>query len=544
MKSDIKTAIGYHHTTKHSPAKSARSAGYMDWQTQPAPFRNFHGADSYPLNLGTSDPDAPYQNLYDRKSNPVRPFDELSIAKFLELSLGLSAWKSYAGDSWSLRMNPSSGNLHAEEVYLLLPPLKEFGGTASLFHYNSLYHLLEKRYDMEGQLWKNVTNRIGAKGFFAALSTIQWRESWKYGERAFRYCCLDSGHAVAAMSFAASLLGWKATCLTSVTGDALSSVLGFDRTEWHPHESEEGELLLFIHEPQTEKLTLDIPDDLLKQFSSLQVKGKPNLLSPDHHDWETITAVSAATRDSIPKTSLPLLPKADYLTIEPVTCKAAAIIRQRRSGQRYDGQTGMSKNQFFTMLDKTIPRDSSPPFDVNMNSFSINLLLFVHRVDSLPKGLYFLVRNAGDMEDIKQKFTADFLWKKIDGAPENFPLYLLREGDVAMESSLISCQQAIAGDGAFSVGMIARFRELLEADPHSYRRLFWEAGQIGQILYLEAEAHGYRGTGIGCYFDDMVHELLGVDDDSFQDMYHFTIGTAVEDTRLTTLAPYHHLQRE
>ena len=35
-----------------------------------------------------------------------------------------------------------------------------------------------------------------------------------------------------------------------------------------------------------------------------------------------------------------------------------------------------------------------------------------------------------------------------------------------------------------------------------YRRLFWECGLIGQVLYLEAEAAGVRGTGIGCFYDD------------------------------------------
>jgi nitroreductase len=40
-----------------------------------------------------------------------------------------------------------------------------------------------------------------------ALSSIYWRESWKYGERAFRYCALDAGHASAAISIAAACLG-------------------------------------------------------------------------------------------------------------------------------------------------------------------------------------------------------------------------------------------------------------------------------------------------------------------------------------------------
>jgi hypothetical protein len=71
-----------------------------------------------------------------------------------------------------------------------------------------------------------------------------------------------------------------------------------------------------------------------------------------------------------------------------------------------------------------------------------------------------------------------------------------------------------------------------------YRRLFWETGAIGQVLYLEAEAAGIRATGIGCFFDDPVHSLLGLTGRRFQSLYHFTVGGPVEDGRLTTLPAY------
>ena len=64
---------------------------------------------------------------------------------------------------------------------------------------------------------------------------------------------------------------------------------------------------------------------------------------------------------------------------------------------------------------------------------------------------------------------------------------------------------------------------------------------IGQILYLGAEAHGIRGTGIGCFFDDPVHRLLGIGDMRYQSLYHFTAGFPVEDSRLETLPAYHHI---
>jgi hypothetical protein len=41
---------------------------------------------------------------------------------------------------------------------------------------------------------------------------------------------------------------------------------------------------------------------------------------------------------------------------------------------------------------------------------------------------------------------------------------------------------------------------------------------------LAAEAAGVRGTGIGCYFDDVLHRALGLTGHDWQSLYHFTIG--------------------
>ena len=109
----------------------------------------------------------------------------------------------------------------------------------------------------------------------------------------------------------------------------------------------------------------------------------------------------------------------------------------------------------------------------------------------------------------------------------------------------VSCHQEIAGDSAFSFGMLAEFEgRLREGGAWWYPRLFWESGLLGQVLYLEAEAAGVRATGIGCFFDDPVHEIVAVKGLSLQSLYHFTIGGPVEDRRLMTLPPYGHVKRE
>ena len=191
------------------------------------------------------------------------------------------------------------------------------------------------------------------------------------------------------------------------------------------------------------------------------------------------------------------------------------------------------------MLDRILPRPEQMPWKTFGPSVYVHLGLFVHRVDGVLPGLYFLVRDSAKLADLRAATRPTFHWSKPVGCPDSLPLFLLMAGDAQQVAGQMSCGQDIAADSAFSLGMIAEFeRPLIELGAWFYRRLFWETGVIGQILYLEAEAAGVRATGIGCFFDDGVHELFGFHGMAYQSLYHFTIGGHVEDSRLTTLPPY------
>jgi hypothetical protein len=188
---------------------------------------------------------------------------------------------------------------------------------------------------------------------------------------------------------------------------------------------------------------------------------------------------------------------------------------------------------------KTLPGPSQFPFNAIPWPPFIHLAIFVHRVQDLDPGLYFLVRDPSQIKALQLAMKKEFAWEKPHGCPEGLEFYRLLTGDAREVSQQISCHQAIAADGCFSLGMIADFeRPLKTYGPWFYPRLFWESGLIGQVLYLEAEALGIRGTGIGCYFDDPMHSLLGLQGIQYQDLYHFTMGGHVEDPRLTTLPAY------
>jgi hypothetical protein len=214
---------------------------------------------------------------------------------------------------------------------------------------------------------------------------------------------------------------------------------------------------------------------------------------------------------------------------------AGQIIRQRRSLLACDGKTSISAERFYRMLTRVMP----VPWDAIPWEPAIHFGLFVHRVEGIDPGLYALARDPGKVEKLKASMHAHFTWEAPPGCPESLPLYLLERGDARQLATQVSCRQEIAGEGAFSLGMIAEYQASLVAHgPSFYRRLFWEAGAIGQVLYLEAEAAGVRSTGIGCFFDDPVHQVFGFKDLAFQSLYHFTVGGYVDDPRLTTLPPY------
>ncbi|MEO5334032.1 MAG: hypothetical protein H7839_18630, partial [Magnetococcus sp. YQC-5] len=386
------------------------------------------------------------------------------------------------------------------------------------------------------------------------LSSIHWRESWKYGLRAFRYCHLNLGHAIAAIRYAAATLGWQAKLLTSHSDDDLALLLALNKgktgtgtadgesLDISPPEYEHPGVLLLISTVRERQARMESVPFLARQVDNGPWFGHANRLSRGNvQDWPGIDTVDEATRKPLSQEETQQLADRPPLHVSSPDMKAAQLIRQRRSGQHYDGHSPLSKTGFFGLLDCCLARPGHPPWDLFPWPSRIHLILMVHRVTDLSPGLYALVRRADFLRPMQDTLHRPFLWEAVTDAP-HLPLYRLAHGEMRELATHISCQQEIAGDGAFSVGMLGELDAALTIGPWGYRRIHWEAGILGQTLYLEAEALGMRGTGIGCYFDDVFHQWLGIQDSQLQSMYHFTVGNPLEDSRLQTRPPYQHIQ--
>ena len=533
----LQQVLTYHRATKHHFQGYARGPGDLDWATQPNPFRRYAGARFVVLEK-IPPTDAPlYDDAFVQGRIPRAPTSLRSISQLFYESLAISAWKSIGQTSWALRVNPSSGNLHPTEGYLICGPIEGLCDKPMVCHYAPKEHGLEVRAEFELGLWEELCVRFPKGTFFIGLTSILWREAWKYGQRAYRYCQHDAGHAIAAVSIAAAGLGWQTRIQDDLGGDELALLMGTFLD--HDAEPEEPDVLMALGQFEGAVNEEGLPRDQVLTFNSLDWQGSPNQLSRSHVEWGMDEIAEAARKPPglAQYERLQSSPNQWSLTTRPVSLRK--MIRQRRSAVAMDGETRISRDTLYRMLQKTLPLPGNIPFSTLPWKPHIHLAVFVHRVDDLPTGLYFLVRDPSQRKALEVALSLAGSWRRPFGCPEQLELYCLIERDAREPARQLCCFQEIASDSCFSLGMIAEYVEPLELyGPWFYPRLFWEAGVIGQVLYLEAEAAGIRSTGIGCYFDDPMHEVLGLTDYKYQDLYHFTIGGPVEDTRLTTLPSY------
>lgn len=505
----VATVLAYHTRSKHALDRYAAGPGTLDWNAQPNAFRDWIGTQQIALPR-----DVVVAKISWGELSAVRPslaLNTSNLGSFLRLCLGLTAWKEYAGSRWSLRAHPSSGNLHPTESWLITANVA--GLEDGLYHYQNLHHALERR------AWGSGSQ---ASSVWLGFSSIHWREAWKYGERAFRYCQLDLGHVLAAVSYAAALHGWRPRLL-GMDSAAVAQCLGLDRTaDFAGVESEEAEVIV----------ALDAIDDMPANWQHWA--GKPSLLDERPlYQWPVIEEVAEATRGTPPAADLSMT----HLISQQKSngdISASQLILQRRSAQAFDGESVMPHAVFRQILSSLLP-GGSPVWNLWPHMPRVHPVLLVHRVEDVAAGLYVMPRSEIAQTTLRAAFRDSFTWQPADLDLPLLQLVAARAGNI---SRTLSCHQDIATDCAVTFMMVAEFGVPITADPVAYRHLHWEAGMLGHVITLAAEAAGWRGTGIGCFFDEADHEVLGLKDDQFQVIYHYAVGMALDDARISTLPAY------
>lgn len=501
---DTPRLFAYHQATKHTYHSVRTNARYLDWHNQPDPFRTYEGV---PAILLPPEPGFPNTGTFAvmatlaKKIGP--PAEDASgrrekiqldlawLSRLLWHSMAVSAWKKAPGTGarYSLRVNPSSGNLHPTETYVAL---RSFAGLENgLYHYRADRHALELRSggDWTQQLATALDIPWAAESpLIVGLTSIFWREAWKYGDRAYRYCCHDLGHAMMSVLLAARALGLAGGVVAHFSDVRLSRALGLTESDEAP--------MAFLVFPA-------------KNISSGQpaspvhpVAGIPNELSAEEVRNERILGMHAATVLPDPAGPVPQVTSADsrvagnlpLLSGPSHDAPLGATVRRRRSALDFDARTSpMGREELEQLLDFAT-RDWRADWRGNFGGDStlveegadlVALYLYVHRVRDCEPGVY--------------------RWNQGKRKVEQLHL-----GNVQRAAAFLSLEQSLAGNSCSTISMIADLGVAARVfGNRGYRYVYFEAGAIGQRLYIGAEALGWSATGIGAFYDDDVHRYLG-----------------------------------
>ncbi len=456
----------YHEATKHSHASLQRNVHFLDWSNLPDPFRHYEGAPLLDLPADPAAPEIPALDVLSGHRGPAHESDDwvAFLSRLLFYSASISATKTTpSGDRYALRVNPSSGNLHPTEFHFACPD--------GLYHYRPSSHACDRR----------AAGDYGPLRFL--LTTIAWREAWKYQSRAYRYCLHDAGHAAESLALAARAMGCSARTQAAFSDDELAREFQLAEDEWP---------LLIMH--------VDHGPSIAPAARRVWFGGVPNPLSPDVIEYPALEAMHAATKHGAPPELPPLEPPPRALGGPPF----GDIVRRRRSALDFQGGVRSIDREQLTLLLEAGLRPPAARFDFGDY---VELYAYVHRVRDVESGLY-RVSEAG-------------------------ALHLQQPGDQRAVATELSLDQELAGNACVAFSMIGDLdRATRRHGDRGYRYVHFEAGAIGQRLYLAAEALGFQSTGMGAFYDDLVNKYLKLAPEAGQVVYHFACGYAINDPRL------------
>ena len=232
----------YHENSKIQPSDFELLARVMTVNSSPQirrvitrPFVNYPGHRIVALPKEFPPSLMPFEAILTTRRSEHRfsgkPMALESLAKVLFLGDGIvNKLVAEEGNSFYLRTAPSGGGLFPVELYCFA--LRVDGLPSGSYFYNPLQHHLEllAESDFSAALGEatSLKQEVQAAAACVALVGVLPRSSFKYGQRAYRFVLLESGHIAQNILLTAESLGLGGLPIGGFMDDKVNAVLHLD----------------------------------------------------------------------------------------------------------------------------------------------------------------------------------------------------------------------------------------------------------------------------------------------------------------------------
>jgi SagB-type dehydrogenase family enzyme len=483
---NTEAAQRYHDLTKHSYWSIRSSPHYLDWANKPSPFKIYPRIEPIPLPRALVQTLAPALEVvaalgagFSGEKHP----DLAKLASILYYSAGVTKHKTYPGGELYFRAAACAGALYPTEVYVICGDID--GLNAGVYHFNPGDFALRKL--REGDLRSVLARASGSEPSVVSapvtlvFTSISWRSTWKYRDRAYRYHFWDNGMIAANALAMAAAHELPAEVVMGFVEADVNKLIGIDG---------EQELALSL-------LALGHTDELLPECAAIDALPEINFevvpLSVSPVDYPSIREAHAASsltnhddvRDwrsaKIDSNTLPiegeLFPLAP-IPEEEMPVEAIEDVIQRRGSTRRFARKPMPFADLSVIIDRAtrgitsdfLARDAAPLNDI---------YAIVNRVEGLAPGAYFHRREDRAME-------------------------LLKPGDFSAKAAYLTLDQDLGGDACVTFFFMADLNPVFKSyGNRGYQVAQMEAGIIGGKMYLASYSLKRGATGLTFYDDDV-----------------------------------------
>jgi SagB-type dehydrogenase family enzyme len=487
------------------------SGHYLDWNSRPAPFKQYKNlaSISLPHNFLHPTMNALKATRDQTVAESDQPVTVEALAEMLFFSAGLTRRMRFGSEHYYMRAASATGALYPIELYVICSRIK--GLDPGVYHFNPLEFTLVRL--RQGDWSSEIATAIGESHqsvLTIVFTSLAWRNAWKYEARSYRHWFWDAGVIIANLLSTCSSEGFPIRLVAGFVDKEIDRLLGLrSEREATVAIAEIGKPVDLHERPQKRQVSQLEFDDSPPATGEVDypIIWETNSASQLHDEKEVETWTNrlkdarAKHRESLPV--FPLRPRID------TSFSLANTILLRGSSRRF-AQKPISFEILSTIIDTST---GSIPLDFLKHDLSlIEYYLIVNDVDGLGSGTYHVDRDRRALEQLK-------------------------EGRMRYFAGYLSLEQHLFSDASAVFFLMTDLNRVLKnLGDRGYRAAQLEAGIRAGKIYLSSYALGIGASG-STFYDDAVTEFFSPHAEGMNTMMEVGVGVPAYKSRPGKILP-------